>query len=131
VEISGNNGTSWTNLETVGPSGTEVRGGWISKTFRINDKLAPTSTMKVRFLAQDLGTGSVVEAGIDAVSVSVLACAAPCTADFNGDGFADFTDFDAYVTAFEAGDESADVNNDGFLDFTDFDAFVAIFEAGC
>ena len=131
VEISGNNGSTWTNLETVGPAGTEVRGGWIYKTFRINDKLAPTSTMKVRFLAQDLGTGSVVEAGIDAVSVSVLACAAPCAADFNGDGFADFTDFDAYVSAFEAGDNSADVNNDGFLDFTDFDAFVAIFEAGC
>ncbi len=131
VEISGNNGSTWTNLETVGPSGVEVRGGWFYKTFRIADKIAPTSTMKVRFLAQDLGTGSVVEAAVDAVSIDVLSCAAPCAADFNNDGFADFTDFDAYVTAFEAGDGSADVNNDGFLDFTDFDAFVAIFEAGC
>jgi hypothetical protein len=55
----------------------------------------------------------------------------PCPADFNGDGFMDFTDFDAFVAAFEAGEASADFNGDGFMDFTDFDAFVAAFEAGC
>lgn len=54
-----------------------------------------------------------------------------CRADFNGDGFIDFTDFDAFVVAFEGGDPSADFNGDSFLDFTDFDAFVAAFEAGC
>jgi hypothetical protein len=55
----------------------------------------------------------------------------PCAADFNNDGFLDFTDFDAFVIAFEAGDASSDFNSDGFLDFTDFDAFVSAFEAGC
>ncbi|MDX2118429.1 MAG: GC-type dockerin domain-anchored protein [Planctomycetota bacterium] len=55
----------------------------------------------------------------------------PCDADFNEDGFLDFTDFDAFVVAFEAGAAIADFNSDGFLDFTDFDAFVASFEAGC
>ncbi|MDX2118427.1 MAG: GC-type dockerin domain-anchored protein [Planctomycetota bacterium] len=54
-----------------------------------------------------------------------------CQADFNGDGFLDFTDFDDFVTAFEAGLSSSDFNGDGFLDFTDFDDFVAAFEAGC
>ncbi|MDX2118996.1 MAG: transglutaminase domain-containing protein [Planctomycetota bacterium] len=54
-----------------------------------------------------------------------------CGADFNGDGFLDFTDFDDFVTAFESGIASADFNADGFLDFTDFDAFVSAFEAGC
>jgi hypothetical protein len=54
-----------------------------------------------------------------------------CPSDFNGDGFLDFTDFDAFVTAFEIGDAIADFNADGFLDFTDFDAFVVAFEAGC
>ncbi|MDX2117252.1 MAG: GC-type dockerin domain-anchored protein [Planctomycetota bacterium] len=131
VEISNNNGSTWTNLETVGPSGTEVRGGWFYKTFRIADKIAPSSTMKVRFLAQDLGTGSVVEAGVDAFKVDVLTCPPPCAADFNNDGFLDFTDFDAFVAAFEVGAPSGDFNNDGFIDFTDFDAYVAAFEAGC
>jgi len=54
-----------------------------------------------------------------------------CDADFNADGFLDFTDFDAFVNAFESGSESSDFNGDGFLDFTDFDAFVGSFEAGC
>ena len=56
-----------------------------------------------------------------------------CTppADFNGDGFLDFTDFDDFVVAFEVGDPSADFNQDHFLDFTDFDDFVAAFEASC
>jgi len=54
-----------------------------------------------------------------------------CRADFNGDGFLDFTDFDDFVTAFEAGSANADFNGDGFLDFTDFDAFVGAFEGGC
>jgi hypothetical protein len=52
-------------------------------------------------------------------------------ADFNGDGFLTFEDFDAFVGAFEAGDSSADFNGDGFLTFEDFDAFVAAFEGGC
>ncbi|MDX2118942.1 MAG: GC-type dockerin domain-anchored protein [Planctomycetota bacterium] len=54
-----------------------------------------------------------------------------CDADFNADGFLDFTDFDDFVSAFEAGSSRSDFNADGFLDFTDFDAFVQAFEAGC
>ncbi len=54
-----------------------------------------------------------------------------CAADYNNDGFLDFTDFDAFVAGFEAGDAGADFNNDGFIDFTDFDAYVAAFEVGC
>ncbi len=54
-----------------------------------------------------------------------------CSADFNCDEFVDFTDFDAFVTAFETGGAGGDFNADGFLDFTDFDGFVAAFEQGC
>ena len=54
-----------------------------------------------------------------------------CAADFGGDGFLTFEDFDAFVAAFEAGTTSADFDGDGFLTFEDFDSFVAAFEAGC
>jgi hypothetical protein len=54
-----------------------------------------------------------------------------CRADFNNDGFLDFTDFDAFVVSFELGEAASDFNQDGFLDFTDFDAFVEAFETGC
>ncbi len=54
-----------------------------------------------------------------------------CGADFNSDGFLTFEDFDAFVSAFEAGNSDADFNKDGFLDFSDFDDFVVQFETGC
>jgi len=54
-----------------------------------------------------------------------------CAADFNCDGFLDFTDFDDFVSAFESGSAGGDFNGDGFLDFTDFDEYVAAFDAGC
>jgi hypothetical protein len=74
VEISNNGGSSWTNLETVGPSGPEVSGGWFHKTFRIADFVTPTSNMRIRFTASDLGAGSVVEAGVDGVKIQIVEC---------------------------------------------------------
>ncbi len=60
---------------------------------------------------------------------------APCPADFNGDGFVDFFDYDDYVNCFETGvcppGKSADFNADGFADFFDYDAYVLAFETGC
>jgi hypothetical protein len=60
----------------------------------------------------------------------------PCGADFNGDGFLDFFDYDAFVGCYEgmgcpAGRADADFNGDGFADFFDYDAFVAAYETGC
>ncbi len=58
-----------------------------------------------------------------------------CPADFNGDGFVDFFDFDDFVLCFEGGAcppaLTADFNEDGFVDFFDFDDFVLAFETGC
>jgi hypothetical protein len=73
------------------------------------------------------GSSSSSSRGINLVDFDNLGC----RADFNGDGFLDFTDFDEFVGAFEAGGANADFNSDGFLDFTDFDDFVGAFEGGC
>jgi hypothetical protein len=58
-----------------------------------------------------------------------------CPADFNGDGFLDFFDYDDYVRCFELGQcppgRTGDFNGDGFADFFDYDAFVEAFESGC
>ncbi len=62
-------------------------------------------------------------------------CGGGCPADFNGDGFVDFFDFDDFVVCFEGGPcppgKSADFNGDGFADFFDYDDFVLAFENGC
>jgi hypothetical protein len=64
-----------------------------------------------------------------------LGPAASCAADFNGDGFVDFFDYDDYVGCFESGvcppGRSADINGDDFVDFFDYDDFVNAFQAGC
>jgi endonuclease/exonuclease/phosphatase family metal-dependent hydrolase len=52
-------------------------------------------------------------------------------ADFDGSGFVDGDDFDAFVIEFELGNESADFDGSGFVDGDDFDAYVLSFEAGC
>jgi hypothetical protein len=58
-----------------------------------------------------------------------------CAADFNGDGFLDFFDYDNYVRCFETDlcppGKTADFNNDSFVDFFDYDAYVEAFETGC
>jgi hypothetical protein len=58
-----------------------------------------------------------------------------CPADFNGDGFLDFFDYDDYVNCFETGTcppgKTADFNGDDFVDFFDYDDFVFNFETGC
>lgn len=56
---------------------------------------------------------------------------ADCPADFDGSGFADFDDFNAFVQSFEAGELRADFDYSGFTDFDDFNAFVRAFEEGC
>ncbi len=73
-------------------------------------------------------TGRTVELAYAPSSVRLTAGSA---ADFNGDGFLDFTDFDSFVAGFETNVPAADFNGDGFIDFTDFDGFVVVFESGC
>ncbi|QDV08594.1 LVIVD repeat protein [Planctomycetes bacterium Poly30] len=74
VEISNNGGSSWTLVEQVGPSGAGTSGGWIEHSFEVSSLVTPTSQMRMRFIASDLGTGSIVEAAIDDFKVTDIAC---------------------------------------------------------
>lgn len=76
VDVS-NNGTSWVNVETVGPTGTEAHAGWFYHEFMVSTKVAPTATVTVRFIATDT-IGSIVEAAVDDVSVTTFSCAPAC-----------------------------------------------------
>ncbi len=74
VDISNDAGATWTNLETVGPAGPDVIGGWLHAAFNVAGVIEPTDRMQVRFAASDLGEGSVVEAAIDDLSAVLLQC---------------------------------------------------------
>jgi hypothetical protein len=73
VYISNDNGAGWTLVESVGPT-VQADGGWFTNKFFVSDYLTPTNQVLLRFDAADLGSGSVVEAAIDDVRVSVYQC---------------------------------------------------------
>ncbi len=128
VQISNNDGETWTPLETVGPGGNEVSGGWIRKTFEINEFLTPTAEMRLRFTASDLGDGSVVEAGIDGMEIMLLQCEpdAVLLGDVNLDGVVNLLDVAPFVDVLSGGlfQAEADMNQDGVVNLLDVDAFV-------
>lgn len=126
VEISNNNGTTWNQVERVGPGGS---GGWVYREFDPTPIVAATASMRVRFRAADATPDHLVEAGVDDFRVFSVQCG--CPADFDGSGFLDTDDFDAFVAAFEAGEDDADFDGSGFVDTDDFDAFVVAFIEGC
>jgi choice-of-anchor B domain-containing protein len=74
VGISADGGGNWSTVETVGPTGLETSGGWVQHTFRVADLVTPTSTVKLRFIAEDAGSGSIVEAAVDDLLVFEAIC---------------------------------------------------------
>ncbi|MEZ6241456.1 MAG: GC-type dockerin domain-anchored protein [Phycisphaerales bacterium] len=138
IEISDNNGASWTTLEVIGPAGAQTSGGWFFKTFTISDFVAPSSQVRVRFSASDLGTGSLVEAGVDGVTVNALNCMDPENMGCNAADLAepfdtlDFSDVLAFLAAFAGMQPEADLAAPmGVFDFSDVVSFLAAFGGGC
>ena len=63
--------------------------GWITSTFSIASiaGLSPSDNFRLRFTAEDAAEGSVIEAGVDSVIVSVTDCGTTeCTGDLDGNG---------------------------------------------
>ncbi len=115
VEISSDNGLSWTPLETVGPAGPEVDGGWFYQQFRIADFVTPTDQVRLRFIAEDADPGSVVEAGVDGVSVFGAACNEAVPGDLDGDGVVGPADLAILLSQWGT-DGSADFDGSGAVD---------------
>ncbi len=134
VFVSEDDGANYVLVETVGPAGAGTSGGWIEAGFNVGDFVGLTSTIRVKFVASDLGAGSVVEAGIDDVRILGVSCTGnPCPADLALPfGVLDFSDVVAFLSAFGAEDPAADFAAPlGIFDFSDVVAFLNAFGAGC
>jgi hypothetical protein len=79
VDISNNGGSSWMNVETVGPAGTGTSGGWFFHSLTVSDFVTPTNDVVLRFIAEDAGSGSIIEAAIDDLQVYTVDCGDPWT----------------------------------------------------
>jgi len=74
VNVSNDNGATWTNVETIGPSGPDTAGGWVYHSFKVADFVTPTAQVRVRFVASDEGGDSTIEAAIDDFKVATWEC---------------------------------------------------------
>jgi hypothetical protein len=75
IYISNDSGNNWVLAESIGPL-ERASGGWYEYTFWASQFVTPTNRMRLRFEVSDWGTGSVVEAGVDDVSVTAYRCGA-------------------------------------------------------
>ena len=83
--------------------------------------------MRVRFTASDFGDGSVIEAGIDGVSVSLIECDADVLhGDVNLDGVVNLLDVAPFIDLIGSGNfvPEADVNKDGVVNLLDVGPFI-------
>ncbi len=119
VRIS-TDGSSWSTLETVGPSSGDVSGGWNVATFDLEDHIGNAGVFYLQFSTSDgASSGSVVEAGVDAVMVSATDCVDTVPGDVNGDGVVNVEDLLAVIAAWGSDDAAADINGDGIVNVED------------
>ncbi len=105
---------AWFTLEVISSSAAAWRTGeWPIAT-------GGAATIQVRFVASDLGSGSVVEAAVDDVRVFASGCAeSPCVGDLNGDGQVNGADVGLMLAAWGSSDPAADLTADGLVNGAD------------
>ena len=132
VELSFDGGATWQEARRY----RTAQASWREDTILVEAPLGSTNG-RVRFGASDLGTGNVVEAGLDAFAVRRAVCVDAQQACGPADlaepfGVLDLTDISAFVTAFAGQASPADLAEPfGVFDLSDISAFVTDFQAGC
>ena len=128
IDISYNSGASWSNLETVGPTG-EASGGWFNPSFVLGE--VPNGNIMLRFIASDTGAGSVVEAAVDGIKVERPICqdSPECPGDFDANGIIDVNDLLFVIGSF--GTEAGDTDNDNDTDVDDILNIITLYGSSC
>jgi hypothetical protein len=128
IDISYDSGASWSNLETVGPV-NEAGGGWFNPSFVLAD--VPNGSIVLRFIANDLDPGSVVEAAVDGIKVERPICqdSPECPGDFDANGIIDVNDLLFVIGSF--GTEAGDTDNDNDTDVDDILNIITLYGSSC
>ena len=113
IDISNDGGSTWQPVETV----DENAGAWVVRSFPIASLIEPSDDMRLRFVASDLGDGSLVEAAIDLLVVGGVECiddeGPTCLGDLNDDGLVSGEDVGLLLGFWGSSDPSADLDGDG------------------
>ena len=125
MDFSNNNGVTWYQLEVVAPDAPDSSGGWYNVSHELDGVpgFVPGTEFRLRFTAEDLGNGSVVEAGVDGVLIEAITCDdgnVDCPEDCAGnDGIVNVNDLLAVIAAWGSSDDACDINDDGVVDVND------------
>jgi len=118
VEIS--DGGPWVTLEAVDPSNAA---SWTQRTFNVTDFVSLTETVQIRFAADDSPNDSILEAGVDAVSITGFICESvkmPCPGDCDGSNAVDFNDLVCILFEFgTVGSPATDCDGSTTVDFNE------------
>ncbi len=114
ISISNDGGATWVVLENV----TDNAGAWVKKSWRVSDFVAPTSTVRLKFVARDDAPSSLVEAAIDDLAVTSYDCPAGVLGDLDGDGSVGATDL-ALLLGQWGTEGSADLDGNGSVGASD------------
>ncbi len=122
---------TWVLVESVNGTSNGSDTAWQGTSFLVSDFVAPSANVRVRFRAEDVGTGSTVEAGVDLFQVDAFVCSAvvpcACLGDLSENGLPNGGDIRGFVDCFMGGGGNcgcADVDPTPGLDDADIEAFV-------
>jgi choice-of-anchor B domain-containing protein len=131
VEVSSDDGLTWTLVEQVGPDTDESSGQWFMRTFRVADFVSSSVDTRVRFRIEDILADSVLEGAVDAFSVETILCGdGPLPADLNGDGLINGADLSILLAAWGTDDPIADLSGDGIVGGPDLAELLAAWGSG-
>ncbi len=122
VETSVDGGATWSPLTTIASSAAEWR------SFDAEIDVEDADSILVRFVASDLGDGSLVEAAIDDFSLTERSCpdGPECPGDLDGNGMVDGADLGAMLAGWgDCQGCSGDFDGDGRIDGLDLGQFLA------
>lgn len=111
--VSMDDGTTWRRLELTG----ENRNAWVRRSYDILPFINSNLTARFRFTATDDNGGSIVEAGIDDLTIIARGCRR--NGDINQDGGADTSDILDLANMIASGVPGGDFNEDGTADTSD------------
>ncbi len=131
VQISDDDGATWMTAREVGPTGPDTDGVWITEQHSLLDigGFTPNDAFRIRFIAQDLGQESRVEAAVDNIEILSVDCSEqPCPGDLDGDGQIGTNEILAVLDAWGQCDECpADITGDGVVNVNDLLYMVGAF----
>ena len=132
VDISDDNGASWTNILTVGPIGPGTTGEWSTEELFFADfpEFEANERFRIRFNASDLNETSRVEAAIDNIVMGSIPCDPDepgCDGDADGDGDADVNDMLYLLSVWGSADPDGDLDGNGGVDVNDILLLLSVY----